>query len=285
MKRILYTISLLSLGATVYGQTGVVEAPPPPVEATSYGTGSREDPGNPEDKMIFTSVEQMPEFPGGNGAIYSYLAKNIRYPEEARKASIQGRVIVQFVISKTGEITNAKIVRDIGGGCGKEALRMVTAMPKWKPGKQNGVPVNVYFTLPVKFLLEEEKVAEPVAVVAPPPESRPGRTSYSNSNVQENPEFPGDVNEFLKKNLRYPAEAKAKGIEGRVIMQFVIDRDGSLKDVVVRRDIGGGCGEEAARVVKMMPKWKPAKQNGAPVKIFYTLPVNFNLVNKKTEKK
>jgi TonB family protein len=284
MKGILYTITLLSLNATVYGQTGVVEASPPPVQA-SYGTTSPEAAGDQGEKEIFTSVEQMPEFPGGNARLNSYIAQSIRYPEAARKASIQGRVVVQFVVSKTGEITNATVVRDIGGGCGKEALRVVTAMPKWGPGKQNGKAVNVHYTLPVNFFLEEEKRTEPVAVVAPPPETRPGRTSYANANVQENPEFPGDINAFLKKNLRYPAAAKAKGIEGRVILQFVIDKDGTLKDIVIRKDIGGGCGEEAARVVKMMPRWKPAKQNGAPVKIFYTLPVNFNLVNKTTEKK
>ena len=268
MKKILCTIALLSLTATVYSQTGTLSEPVPEVN---------------EDEKIFTSVEQMPEFPGGNNSISAYLAKNIRYPEEARKASVQGRVVIQFVVNKEGEIAKAKVVRDIGGGCGKEAMRVVMAMPKWKPGKQNGKAVNVYYTLPVKFFLEEDEAVAPVAVVAPQPGGSPGEASYSRTQVD--PEFPGDVNAFLRKNLKYPEAAKAKGIEGRVIMQFVIDKDGTLRDIVVRKDIGGGCGEEATRVVKMMPKWKPAKRNGMPVKIFYTLPLNFNLVNKKTEKK
>lgn len=100
---------------------------------------------------IFFSVQQMPEFPGNSNALMKYIKKNVVYPEKARKDNIRGRVIVQFVVTSTGKIVNAVVKRDLGGGCGEEALRVVGNMPDWKPGKQNGKPVNVYYTLPVPF--------------------------------------------------------------------------------------------------------------------------------------
>jgi protein TonB len=99
-------------------------------------------------------VEQMPDYPGGQEELYKYLQKNIRYPEMARSNGIQGTVYVQFVVNKYGKIKDAKVLRGIGGGCDEEAIRVVMGMPDWKPGKQNGLAVPVYFNLPVKFTLQ-----------------------------------------------------------------------------------------------------------------------------------
>lgn len=100
-------------------------------------------------------VEQMPEFPGGQEAMMKYLAANIRYPSIATEMGITGRVIVQFVVDKHGKINNVKVLRPLGGGCDEEAIRVIKAMPGWKPGRQNGKEVPVYFTLPVVFQLKE----------------------------------------------------------------------------------------------------------------------------------
>jgi protein TonB len=102
----------------------------------------------------FKFVEQMPTFPNGESAMMKYLRDNIKYPNIARENGISGRVIVQFVVSKDGEIKNAKVVRGIGGGCNEEALRVVNAMPRWVPGKHNGRTVPVTFTLPILFELQ-----------------------------------------------------------------------------------------------------------------------------------
>jgi len=95
------------------------------------------------------------------------------------------------------------------------------------------------------------------------------------------PQFPGGVEKmmlYLKTNLQYPQTAKQNGLEGKVIIKFVIDVDGSIKDPVILKDgIGGGCGDEAIRLVKSMPKWKPGEQRGKPAKVYYTLPVTFRL--------
>jgi len=95
-------------------------------------------------------VQQMPQFMGD---MNDYLGRNLHYPEAARSAGIEGRVAVEFVVNEDGSVSNAKVVRSIGGGCDDEALRIVRNMPKWKPGKQNGTAVKVLFVLPILFQL------------------------------------------------------------------------------------------------------------------------------------
>ena len=107
----------------------------------------------PIEEKIFTFVEEYPEFPGGDKALREFILNNLNYPEIARKSGITGTVYVQFVVEKDGSISDVKVVRGIGGGCDEEAVRVVKSMPKWKPGKQRGQPVRVYFTLPIEFKL------------------------------------------------------------------------------------------------------------------------------------
>jgi periplasmic protein TonB len=103
---------------------------------------------------ILTIVELMPSYDGGETAMYEWLGNNIKYPQVAKENSITGTVIVTFVVEKDGSISDVRVLKDIGGGCGEEALRVVKMMPKWKAGKQNGVPVRVQFNLPIRFTLE-----------------------------------------------------------------------------------------------------------------------------------
>ena len=119
---------------------------------------------------VFQVVEKMPQFPGGMGELMNYLTKTVKYPKAAMRDSIQGRVIVQFVISKTGKVTNPSIMRSVSPELDAEAVRVVNSMPLWTPGEQKGVPVNVKFTLPIQFRLaspkgmmkkEAEKIARP----------------------------------------------------------------------------------------------------------------------------
>jgi periplasmic protein TonB len=98
-----------------------------------------------------TWVPQMPEFMGGEEELMKYLYANIHYPQMAREVGIRGTVNIQFVVESDGSISSIKLLRGIGGGCDEEAMRVISQMPKWKPGKQNGKAVPVYFMLPVKF--------------------------------------------------------------------------------------------------------------------------------------
>jgi TonB family protein len=106
-----------------------------------------------ETSSVFISVQQMPSFPGGDAARKKYLAKNLRYPTQAAEEGIQGTTYVSFVVKTDGKITNVKLLRRIGGGCDEEAVRVVSKMPQWKPGYQNGKKVNVLYNMPVHFKL------------------------------------------------------------------------------------------------------------------------------------
>ena len=107
----------------------------------------------PVEDAPFAYVEQMPSFPGGLEAMYKFITDELDYPVMAKENRISGQAVVQFVVSKEGEILEAKVIKELGGGCGKEALRVVNMMPRWKPGMHNGRAVAVTFTLPIKFIL------------------------------------------------------------------------------------------------------------------------------------
>ncbi|HOZ39587.1 MAG TPA: energy transducer TonB [Flavobacteriales bacterium] len=106
-----------------------------------------------EEEQIFTIVEEMPSFPGGESELFKYLGKNIKYPAMAQESGISGVVYVTFVVDKDGKIRDTKVLRGIGGGCDEEALRVVKNMPAWKAGKQRGKAVTVQYNLPVRFTL------------------------------------------------------------------------------------------------------------------------------------
>ncbi len=106
-----------------------------------------------DEQVIFTVVEDQPEFPGGEEARQRFLEQNLRYPQMAREAGIQGTVFVTFVVEIDGSVTDVRILRGIGGGCDEEALRVVRMMPRWEPGRQRGQPVRVQFNMPIRFRL------------------------------------------------------------------------------------------------------------------------------------
>jgi len=98
-------------------------------------------------------VEQMPEFSGGMKKMYEFIRLNLRYPNEARRLGLEGTVVVTFVVDKTGQISDIKVIKDVGGGTAEEAIRVIRSMKPWQPGRQNGQPASVRFTLPLRFSL------------------------------------------------------------------------------------------------------------------------------------
>ena len=107
----------------------------------------------PEEEEIFMVVEDQPEFPGGTAALLEYLRKNIKYPAICRENNIQGRVLVTFIVNKDGAIVDPEVVKSVNPSLDKEALRVISTMPNWKPGSQRGKPVRVKYTVPVNFRL------------------------------------------------------------------------------------------------------------------------------------
>ncbi|MDE5793490.1 MAG: energy transducer TonB [Muribaculaceae bacterium] len=114
------------------------------------------EPVKPKEEEIFQAVEQQAEFPGGMPALMKWLSSNIRYPEAAQQNDVQGKVIVKFVVEKDGSVSQATILKGVDKDLDKEALRVVNKMPKWQAGKNNGVAVRSYFTLPVNFRLQQQ---------------------------------------------------------------------------------------------------------------------------------
>jgi len=109
-----------------------------------------------DEKVIFNHVEVMPEFPGGINALMKFLQDNLKYPEEAQKQGIQGRVALRFVVTPDGSVDDVQVMKSLDSLCDQEAVRVVNLMPKWIPGKQNGDPVYVYFSLPITFKLQAD---------------------------------------------------------------------------------------------------------------------------------
>lgn len=107
-----------------------------------------------KNQKVFDVVEQMPEFPGGIAAMFEYLMQNVKYPEDAEKQKVEGRVIATFVVETDGSITDVQAVKQVFPSLDAEAIRVLEAMPKWTPGKQNGKSVRVKYTVPVNFKLQ-----------------------------------------------------------------------------------------------------------------------------------
>ena len=126
----------------VRSEIAVAAPPPPPAPKPEVAT------------KVFDVVEEMPSFPGGNGALMSYLNSNVKYPVVAQENGVQGRVIISFVVERDGSISDVKVARSVDPSLDREAQRVVKSMPKWTPGKQNGQTVRVKYTVPVVFRLQ-----------------------------------------------------------------------------------------------------------------------------------
>ena len=208
---------------------------------------------------------RYPEFPGGETAFIRFLQENMRYPQEAREKGIEGKVIVKFAVDdETGEILNPRVIRSVHPALDAEALRLVKAMPRWTwagdPSKKKLRSVETVRA--IEFKLGGKN------------------TSQVYDMVKDAPEFPGGTKammEYLKTNMRYPQIAKENGIQGRVILQFVVDETGKVTDPKILRGVDPALDLEAIRLVEAMPQWTPGKQDGKAVAVKYTVPVSFKL--------
>jgi TonB family protein len=241
---------------------------------------------NPKDQP-FRVVDQMPEFPGGMNALLKYLSANIKYPDAALKAGIQGRVVAQYIVNRDGSISDIKILRGVNPDIDKEAIRVINSMPKWKPGMQKGKVERVTYTIPIVFSLNNAKTnakyesvpgkAE-TTLIADAPQEQNGSTVFEV--VEDMPQFPGGkegLMQYLAQNIKYPESAQKSGAQGRVIVQMIIDQKGNVTSPRVLQGVNPAIDAEAIRIVDTMPKWKPGKQRGKAVRVKYTLPIVFKL--------
>ena len=237
-----------------------------------------------EDNNVYTEVDKKPEFPGEYSALYKFIADHLKYPEMSKMKRIQGKVLVRFIVGKQGEVENPEIVKGVAPDLDAEAIRVVKSLPKWIPGSHKGKNVRVESTVSVNFKLDEQPIVNEM------PKSLDDDDNQIFLFVEKMPEFPGAtdifaVSKFLSENIKYPDEAKAKGLSGTVWVQFVVTKEGNVANIRIARGVDPLLDAEAIRVVKNMPKWKPGAQskriNGEkvwiPVNVSHTVPVKFTL--------
>ena len=234
------------------------------------GTACNQNQSNKEPEN-YATVEQKPMFNGEDAGKFTlWVFDHIKYPEEAYKSGAQGRVTLQFVISKKGAVKDVKVAKSSGNELlDNEALRVVSMSPAWTPGKVEGKPVDVLFTFPLVFQLRgegNESAGVPVAF----------------AEVEQKPTFMGNepvqFTKWVFGQLKYPEEAIKQQVEGRVTLQFTIAKDGKVKDINVARSSGSQIlDDEAVRIVSMSPQWEPGKHNGEPVDVRFTFPLVFKL--------
>jgi TonB family protein len=199
------------------------------VKATTSQAGDKPNPST-----VFTAVEQMPEFQGGVSEMYKYLARNIRYPGEAARANIQGEVHLSFVINKTGHIRSPKVTKGVGYGLDEEALRVVISMPPWKPGRQNGEPVDVEYTLPIHFRIDQPE--KPDRQGSNSPVGHPIKESTTGSSLANAAGDSANTGPHLSSTaeLNYLRDAPRQGFNSETRPLFLLDGK-ELSDKSVER--------------------------------------------------
>ena len=248
-------------------------------------------PVDDPDYPVYEVVETMPEYPdGGMSGMMQFLSKNIRYPVNAQKNGTQGRVTVHFVVNADGSLSNIGIIRGVDPELDGEAVRVISAMPKWKPGTQGGKPVRVKYTVPVMFRLNDEKkeefkpvpkIDESIVVVGyASQEKSPAEEDVVFEVVEQMPSFAGGMGglmRYLSKNIKYPVAAQKAGAQGQVIVQVIIDSNGNVTNPKITKSVDPSLDAEAIRVTSNMPKWQPGMQRGKAVNVKYTFPIDFKL--------
>lgn len=230
----------------------------------------------------YTVVDKMPRFPGGDAELLKFLARNIRYPEEAKEKQLGGRVICSFIVGKEGNLYDVQILRGVHPVLDAEAIRVLKTMPVWMPGEKDGRAVAVKYTVPINFAPD----APAGTVVKGVPELEkelfadedPSRPVYRVA--EEMPRYPGGdeaLLQFIASNVHYPEDAMKAGQQGRVICAFIVEKDGSVSHIEILRGIYPSLDKEAARVIGAFPRWSPGKVKGEPVRVTFTVPITFRL--------
>jgi TonB family protein len=342
LKSLLLIPTLFVCICSANAQTPVYKSVP---VSTDSLRKAKPDLDKPDKDGVYQVIEKMPQFPGGEKALLEFISHNLKYPVDAQEKGIQGRIIVRFVVTKTGKVENVEIVRGLHPSLDKEGVRVVSSLPDWIPGEQKGEKVSVYYVLPITYRLEgntkpqaldptkkpliildgeivandfsfatinkdsissvdviradkKDKLYEiaqkfsantenGVIIIVTKKHARlkiPGEVLSTDEKVydviEQMPLFPGGEKallNYIAKNLKYPVEAQKKGIQGRVILRFVVASSGKTTRVEVMRSLSPVLDKEAVRVVESLPDWTPGKQNGVNVNVYYTLPISFRL--------
>lgn len=273
----------------IFGSQGVVKAVIlvgllamcfPALASDNAALGLDRDTTRKED--VFVDYESQPSFRGGYNAMIKFLQENVVYPPEAVRDSVQGKVIVQFIIDPGGYVGDVKVVRSVREDLDAEAVRVVKMMPRFSPARWFGKTVSSRYILPVTFRMTDGSDLSTNSAEFGPYLQSDFASDEENCFEEPDvlPEFPGGLDalmNYLGEHIRYPVMAKKNKVQGRVIVRFVVLKTGKVGKVEVLESVDNDLAEEAVRVVKSLPDFTPGRVNDEPVNVWFTLPVNFKL--------
>ncbi len=232
-----------------------------------------------EDEVYLNGDIINPKFNGGGiDKFYEFVNQNFEFSKVVKA----GKMIASFTIDENGDVKKIRVIQFVDVESATEIIRVLKLSPKWQPAVKNGKPISIEIKLPLDLKVSEPKettnstVKEDSASQSTIIEGKRDELIIPSSVLEEKPEYPGGLKnfyEFLAKNFKSPSEP---GLNGKVIISFVIETDGSSTDFKILQDIGFGTGQEAVRVFKLMPLWKPGKQKGIPVRCQYTIPITIS---------
>lgn len=218
--------------------------------------------GQEKDDIPLYFTIGMPVFPGGETKLSIYIKENLTYPQSAIDNNIEGKVVVQFAIDTSGRPVDISIKESLDAACDSAAIELIRKMPDWTPADKEYV--SEVLTLPIVFRLRDKD------------------NTYNGEKIHYAPdtlpEFPGGTQElwrFLQKNLMWPPEYAEACIQGRVIVRFVVTKEGKIVYPIIIRELDKLLDKEALRVVNLMPDWIPAIHNEERVNAYFTLPIIF----------
>lgn len=213
---------------------------------------------------------------GGIQDFYNFVNKNI----DKTKITKLGNLVFSFKVNEIGEIKNIRIIEFPEIEIAKEVIRVLKLAPNWEPAKKGGKPISIDIKFPISFLKttpvlgqnEETKILKDTIL----PNNNYGAKNFESNEIETAPKFPGGLKvfyEFVNSNFKVPSFS----VKGKILLDFIIDIDGSVIDIKVIKDVGYGTGKEAVRVMRLCPKWIPGYQLGKPVRVKYMIPINLNV--------
>lgn len=238
-----------------------------------------------------------PQWPGctkeatdcSRSRLNQFIEANLQLPPEAKTHSAGGVVMVEFVVEKNGTIGDVRALHDPGFGLGTEAVRVVSLMKekkiKWSPAEDKGKRVPFRYMIPVSYNLSKPVAKQPAPLV------KPVELPQVFDVVEVMPRYEGcdaspddtidctfiQMIRHFKTNLVYPDTALKSGVQGPVVVEFIIDTYGAVTNAVVQKGLGYGCDEEALRLISLMPVWQPGQHAGQPVAVRMVVPIMFQI--------
>jgi hypothetical protein len=224
-------------------------------------------PVQEDTSRVYNSVEKMPEFPGGQDALYQYLNSSFQYPAALQHDNTTTTILYSFTVGVTGKVHDLKKVKGVHPLVDAEFARVIQGMPAWTPGQQNGKARRVKYTLPYKI---------PGTPLPEANATAPEEKIYIATEVA--PAFPGgnkDLTSYLKKNFKPTMQLTDKVMEGTIILSVILNKDGSVRkeETKILKGMGYGMDERMVTVVNSLPSFSPAKQNSENVAFKMVLPI------------